>query len=138
MAEVQDATVHPARHQVLPMSRRRSCSTSLLQAERRIFSLRRSTQVRRLFDERPEEMRQLQRRPRFGFKDCPNYLEAKAIVRRAAEENTSYRDVFINMRKDEREDKKRAAAHDLPSGTTSTSTAPGQTTLDDDVWAIVS
>ena len=37
------------------------------------------------------------------------------------------------MRKDEREEKKHAAALDLPSRTTSTRTAPGQTTLDDDV-----
>ena len=33
------------------------------------------------------------------------------------------------MRKDERKEKKRAPALDLPSGTTSTRTAPGQTTL---------
>ena len=67
-----------------------------------------------------------------GFKDCPKYLEAKAVVRRAAEENMSYRDALINMRKDERKDKKRSATQDLPSGTISTNTAPGQTTLDDD------
>ena len=39
----------------------------LLQAERRMSSLRRSTQVRRLSDEGPEEVRKLQRRPRFGI-----------------------------------------------------------------------
>ena len=43
---------------------------------------------------------------------------------------SSTRDALINMRNDEREDKKRAAAQDLPSGTISTSTAPGETTLD--------
>ena len=72
-----------------------------------------------------------------GFKDCPKYLEAKAGVRRAAEENTSYRDALINMRKDERKDKKRSTAQDFSSGTISTSTAPGQTTLDDDAWPTI-
>ena len=37
----QDFTVHPARHQVLPLSRLRSCSPSLLQTERRMSSPRR-------------------------------------------------------------------------------------------------
>ena len=41
------------------------------------------------------------------------------------------------MRKDEREDKKRSAEQDPPSGTISTSTAPGQTTLDDDAWPTI-
>ena len=72
-----------------------------------------------------------------GFKDCSKYFEAKAVVRRAAEENTSYRDPLINMRKDERKDKKRSSAQDLPSGTRSTSTAPGQSTLDDDAWPTI-
>ena len=34
-----------------------------------------------------------------GFKDCSKYLEEKAVVRRTAEENTSYHDALINMRK---------------------------------------
>ena len=41
------------------------------------------------------------------------------------------------MRKDEREDKKRTAALDLQSGTTSVSTAPGQSTLDNDIWPAI-
>ena len=71
------------------------------------------------------------------FKDCPRYIEAKATVR-AAEENTSYCDALINMRKDEREDKKRATTLDQPSETASTSTAPRKTTLDDDTWPTIS
>ena len=61
MVENEDPTIHPARHEVLPLSRLRTCSTTLLQADRRLSSLRRFAQVRRLSDEGPEEMRQLQR-----------------------------------------------------------------------------
>ena len=41
------------------------------------------------------------------------------------------------MRKDERKDKKRSAAQDLPSGIIPTNTAPGQTTLDDDACSTI-
>ena len=73
-----------------------------------------------------------------GFMECPKYIEAKAIVRRAAKQNTSHHDVLVNMRKDEREEKKRAAALDQPAETASTNSAPGQTTLDDGTGPTIS
>ena len=87
--------------QVLPMSRLRSCSTSLLQTDRRMSSLRWSTQVRRLSDEGPEEVRQLQRRPRFGIQGlrhvprveghCPSCRRRKHVLPRCSHQHAKRR-----------------------------------------------
>ena len=110
------------------MLRLLSCWMLLLQTTWRMSSLCRPTRVRCL-----KKCTDCKGDHGSGFKDCPKYIEAKVIVCRATEENMSYHDALINMRKMNVKTRSMQLRWTCRLET-STSTAPGQTMFNDDTW----